>query len=314
MSARAFGPHGWKIDRLADDLSGKTYVITGGNSGIGFEAARMLGERGATVTILCRSEAKANDALEKLRARAPSGKFGFIQMDLSDLASVRRAADEVRAKHETIDALVNNAGIMMLPKRVLTTDGFETQFGVNHLGHFALSGLLAETVEASAGRFVSVSSIAHQFAPGFRFDDIMFERGYSPSAAYGQSKLADLSFAIELNRRLEESGCKARAFACHPGWSATNLQTTGPGKFLAPVMKLGNAVFSQPAEKGALPTVLCAASDDAEPGGYYGPTDLGNMKGRIDRARASRVAKSEVAAKKLWTLSEELTGVRWSIF
>lgn len=309
-----FGAPGWTVERLPD-LAAKTFVITGGNSGIGFEAARVLGERGGAVVILCRDMKRADIAVGQLRRKAPAAQFTSAPLDLSDLASVRAAADALKSRLPAIDALILNAGIMMIPTRTVTADGFETQFGVNHLGHFALAALLADKVEAApAGRFVSVASIAHKFARGFRWDDLMFERGYASGRAYAQSKLADLVFALELNRRLVAGGHKARAYACHPGYSATNLQSTGPGRFAAATMAPFNRYLAQSAAAGAVPTVLCAAGVEAEPGGYYGPTAQFEMKGPVGGARMTRYTRDEEAARKLWDISEKLTGVRWTLF
>jgi NAD(P)-dependent dehydrogenase (short-subunit alcohol dehydrogenase family) len=308
-----FGAGGWTAERLPD-LSGKTFLVTGGNSGIGFEAARMLGERGAAATILSRNPAKAESAVAALKAAASRGSFGSIALDLANLSSVRDAAAEARRRFKKIDSLVLNAGIMMIPKRELTADGFETQFGVNHLGHFALAGLLADLVEAAGGRFVSVASLAHRYASGIRFDDVMFARGYSPIAAYAQSKLANLMFALELNRRLVAAGKNSRALACHPGYSDTNLQSTGPSKLAAALMKPLTALLSQPAANGALPIVLSAAGAEAEPGGYYGPAGWRELRGPVGAARIGRQAQDASAAGRLWELSEALTGVRWTLF
>lgn len=309
-----FGPQGWTADRLPD-LSARTFVVTGGNSGIGLEAARMLGVRGGRVVILCRNPKKATDALAALKRTAPRGRFEATALDLADLASVRAAAASLSASLPRIDALVLNAGLMMIPTRTVTADGFETQFGVNHLGHFALAALLAEKVEAApAGRFVSVASVAHKFAPGFRWNDLMFERGYTPARVYAQSKLADLVFALELDRRLVAAGRRARAYACHPGYSATNLQSTGPGALAAAAMAPLNRLIAQSADKGAVPTVLCAAGAEAEGGGYYGPTGLFEMKGPVGVARMTRHARDAEAGARLWAQSELLTGVRWTIF
>ncbi len=313
MTGRAFGKGGWAPDRLTD-LSGKNYVITGGNSGIGFEAARVLGEKAARVTILCRSEDKARAAVDALKQSAPQGSFDYVLMDLTDLTSVRKAAQQVRDSRASIDGLINNAGIMMIPKRELTKDGFETQFGVNHLGHFVLNAELCDLVETAAGRFVSVASIAHKYAHGFHFDDLMFTAGYNPIRAYAQSKLANLVYALELNRKLTNSNCASRAYACHPGYSNTNLQTTGPGGIAAMLMKPLTAMLSQPATKGAIPTVLCAAGAEAGPGGYYGPTGFREFTGPVDQASISPFAKNQGDAERLWTESEKLTGGSWRIF
>lgn len=309
-AARQFGAKGWSSGQLPD-LKGKTYLITGGNSGIGLEAARVLGAKGARVVILCRNPEKAQTALADLKKSASAGAYETIALDLSSLASVRAAAAEARKRFPKIDALILNAGIMMTPKRALTADGFETQFGVNHLGHFALAAALADLVEAAGGRFVSVSSIMHKYAPRVRIDDPNFERGYTPVGAYANSKLADLVFALELDRRLKKSGSKASAYACHPGYSDTNLQTTGPSKLIGVLMKPATMLFSQPAAKGALPTVLCAAGAQAEPGGYYGPNGWREMTGPVDRASATRAARDEKHGAELWALSEKLTGAKW---
>lgn len=312
MTRRQFKSGGWKPEQLSD-LSGKNYVITGGNSGIGFEAARMLGAKGARVTIACRSEEKARSAVTQLSQKAPVGDYDYVLMDLASLASVRDGAAQIRSNRDKIDGLINNAGIMMIPSRELTVDGFETQFGVNHLGHFVLDAELCDLVEAASGRFVSVASIAHKYAKGFEFDDLMLEKSYTATKAYAQSKLANLVYALELNRRLEASGATSRSFACHPGWSSTNLQTTGPGAIAGFALTIANAMFAQPAEKGAIPTVLCAAAEDAEPGGYYGPTSFRDFKGPVDRASMTRAARDEQSAKRLWDESEKLTGARWAI-
>lgn len=310
----AFGAKGWTSDRLPD-LSKQTFVITGGNSGIGLEAARMLGARGGRVVILCRNPKKASDAIDTLKRSATSGTFEAAPLDLADLGSVRDCAAALRKRLPKIDALILNAGIMMIPRRTVTADGFETQFGVNHLGHFALAALLSASVEAAkAGRFVSIASVAHKFARGFRWDDLMFERGYTPARVYAQSKLADLVFALELNRRLVASKKTARAYACHPGYSATNLQTTGPGALAAAAMAPMNRLIAQGADKGALPTVLCAAGEEAEPGKYYGPTGFFEMTGPVGEASMTRFARDTDAGAQLWTRSQQLTGVRWSIF
>lgn len=310
---RQFGPEGWTADRLPD-LSGRNYLITGGNSGIGFHAARLLGERGAHVTLFCRSRDKANAALKDLAAAAPRGAYDFIRLELSDLSSVRVAAKQARERYGKIDALINNAGIMMTPKRELTVDGFEMQFGVNHLGHFALAGLLSDLVEEAGGRFVAVSSLMHRYAPRLRLNDLQFERNYSPVAAYSHSKLANLAYALELDRRLQAAGAKAKSFACHPGYSATNLQSAGPSRLMAALLRPATAILSQPAAKGAVPTALCAAGLEAERGGFYGPTGFQDMRGPIDRAEIAAPARDLEAAAKLWEESEKLTGVNWPIF
>ena len=299
----------WKPDRLPD-LAGKTYVITGGNSGIGLEAARMLRKAGANLVLACRSIDKANAAKRDLAGTSPEGgtpgDIDLIVVDLSDLASVRTAAEAVRAAHPRIDGLVNNAGIMQTPPQK-TKDGFELQFGTNHLGHFLWTSLLIDPVEAADGRVVVVSSIAHKYGR-IHFDDLMLTSGYTPSRAYFQSKLANLMFAFELDRRLKASGCKAVAIACHPGYSGTNLQSTGPRGILNLVYKALNPLLSQSAEAGAIPTVLAAAGPEARRGAYYGPQKMSEARGPVGDAMVEDRALDEDAAERLWSASEELIG------
>lgn len=306
MAERIFdsGCRGWRPNQLPE-LSGATYVITGGNSGIGFEAARMLGEAGGNVVLACRSMEKARAAASALVKRT-KGTVGVVELDLSDLASVRSAAEVVRRDHPPIDGLINNAGVMQTPKRK-TNDGFELQFGTNHLGHFLWTSRLMDRVEAAAGRVVVVSSIAHRFAR-IHFDDLMLERSYVPSKAYFQSKLANLMFAFELDRRLEAEGCKAICVACHPGYAATRLQYTGPGAVLNVVYLFTNLLLAQSAAAGAAPTVLAAAGREARRGGYYGPQRLGEARGPVGDAVVADHALDRDAARRLWEVSEDLVG------
>jgi NAD(P)-dependent dehydrogenase (short-subunit alcohol dehydrogenase family) len=308
--ANPFGKKGWTPDRIGD-LSGKVYVITGANSGIGFEAARVLAAKGARQLWLCRNLTKAEDAKKRLLADTPGADISVIQMNLSSLESVRAAATAVREQTDGIDALINNAGIMMVPDRQLTTDGFESQLGVNHLGHFVLDAELADLVEARQGRFVAVSSTAHKNG-AIRFDDLMYESGYGAVKVYCQSKLANLLFMLEGNRRLEEAGKTARIYACHPGYAATNLQSTGPGPIWTAVMKLTNKFVAQSAARGGWPTLLAALEPNAEPGGYYGPTGAGEARGPVGIASRTKAARDAAVAKRLWEVSEELTGATWS--
>ena len=310
--------HGWTPGCLPDQ-QGKVFVITGGNSGVGLEAARMLGRRCATVVLLCRSLPRANEAIEDLRRTSPANcDYSAIECDLADLSSVARAAEKVRAEHDRLDALINNAGIMMVPERTLTKDGFEMHFGTNHLGHFALSAHLSGLIEASGGRFVTVSSQAANGMREIDFEDPNAENSYSSLLAYAQSKLANLLFAVELQRRLTLAGCKATSHACHPGMADTNIAVTGPSQLariaLMPVMTL----FAQTAARGAIPTVLAAAAQEAEPlaaeQGYYGPTGFQNMRGRVDRAEIKPQALDDEAGRRLWAMSEAMTGVSWPIF
>ena len=298
----------WTADQLPD-LTGKLYVITGGNSGIGFEAAKHLGKAGADTVLACRSIAKAEQAVSDLRAHV-RGRVDVVQLDLSDLSSVRKAAAEILKKYSKIDALINNAGIMQTPE-LRTADGFEMQFGTNHLGHFLLSGLLVDAVEAAAGRVVTLSSIAH-LSGAIRFDDLMGRKEYAAMDAYTQSKGANLMFALELDRRLLASGRKAISIACHPGYTNTNLQSTGPTGFFNFLYKFTNPLLAQSPPLGALPTVLAAAGAEAKRGGYYGPTKVGGLRGPVGDAKVASYILDRDVAKRLWDESETLVGFQWA--
>lgn len=303
---------GWTPARLGD-LNGTYFAITGGNSGIGLEAARQLGRKGARVAVLCRNRDKAEAALSDLKASAPAGRYDFVALDLADLRSVQRAVSQIGGETDRIDGLLCNAGLMALPSREVTADGFEMQFGVNFLGHFALAGQLAPMIEDTGGRFVTVSSIAHRRGR-IRFDDLQSARFYHPWIAYAQSKLADLLFAQELHRRLRSKSAKAWSIACHPGVSPTNLVSTGMGAGLGFAYQSLGKMFLQPVERGAWPGVMAAAAAEVESGGYYGPTAPGEMVGPIGRAATARRARDPEVAARLWRAAEELTQVRWNMF
>jgi len=300
----ASGVRNWTPDRLPD-LSGKLFVITGGNSGIGLEAAKALAAHDADIVIAARNPDKGDRAVAEIKL-CGSGKIALLQLDLADLASIRSAAAQAKERFGAITALVNNAGIMQTPKQK-TSDGFEMQFGTNHLGHFLWTALMFDRIDPWHGRVVTVSSIAHKFGR-IRFANLMLERGYDPTIAYTQSKLANLVFAIELNRRLEAADSKVASMACHPGYSNTALQSTGPGALLSSVYTLTNAVMAQSAKLGAIPTVLAAAGEEAQPGGYYGPTGLFDARGPVGDAWVERRALNEDVARRLWAVSEELVG------
>ena len=306
------GFKGWTPDQL-ENLTGKTFVITGANSGIGYEAAKYLGNAGGDVVMVCRSLDKAEKAKENL-LQTVKGSVDIIQMDLSDLSSVRKAAGEVRAKYDKIDGLVNNAGIMMTPQ-AKTVDGFDLQMGANHLGHFLWTGLLIELVEAAKGRVVVLSSLVHKMHKkgGFDFDDFMSDTKYTPMKAYTQSKLANLMFAFDLDRRLKNAGSNVVCIACHPGYSSTNLQSTGPTGFMKSVLNLMNKFMAQEPSAGALPTVLAAAGKEAKRGGYYGPQGKSEYGGDVGDATVAEYALVEAAQQKLWDLSEEYVDFKWKI-
>ena len=295
----------WGPSQLPD-LKGKTYVITGGNSGIGFEAAKLLGKAGGNLVLACRSLDKAEAAKRDLDQQV-DGTVAVVQLDLSDLASVRAAAEQIRREHTAIDGLINNAGIMQTPQRK-TKDGFELQVGTNHLGHFLWTSLLIDLVDAALGRVVVVSSIAHKFGSIAELDDLMSETGYTPSRAYARSKLANLMFAFELDRRLKANGSNAICIACHPGYSETKLQSTGPTGLLNAVYKLMNPLLAQPPAAGAIPTVLAAAGNEARRGGYYGPKRMAEARGPVSDAIVADHAHDQDAASRLWSASEKLIG------
>lgn len=301
----------WKIERL-DDLTGKRYLITGGNAGIGFEAAAHLRRANADVFIASRSASKGGEAAARLGQIESAGAVDVVELDLASLDSIRTANDSIRGLTDGLDGVVNNAGIMQPPEQQ-TADGFELQFGTNHLGHFMLNHLIFDLIAARSGRIVPVSSIAHRTASGIEFDDPMFAKDYSPTKAYSHSKLANLMYGLELARRLEAAGSDVIAVSAHPGYSATNLQSSGPTGFFKILYKVTNRLAAQPATAGALPEVLAVAGNEAQNGAYYGPTKRGDTRGPVGDSRVSDAARDAEAAARLWKLSEELLEIEWKI-
>ena len=295
------------------DQSGRTALVTGANSGLGLQTAKALATAGATVLLGCRDPKRASDAASEISAAAPEATVEVVELDLSDLASVERAAAEVSSRPEPLDLLVNNAGVMAPPRRE-TKDGFELQLGTNHLGHFALTGrLIDKLLGAGAPRVVNVSSMAHR-AGKMDFDDLNWERGYSRWPAYGRSKLANLLFTGELARRAEAAGTSLIAAAAHPGYASTNLQTSGPGMgplgvVAKPLARVANFFLGQSDATGALPSLYAATARDVEPDDYIGPDGLGEQRGHPTKVGRSSRASDPVAAERLWKVSEELTGV-----
>jgi NAD(P)-dependent dehydrogenase (short-subunit alcohol dehydrogenase family) len=277
---------------------GRTFVITGANSGIGLEAARALGAAGARVVVACRDTSKGEHAVAEL-----DGDFAVHRLDLADLSSVRAFAGELAGD---VDVLINNAGVMAVP-RSKTADGFEMQLGTNHLGHFALTGLLLGRIR---DRVVTISSGAHRMGR-INFGDLQSERRYQRWMAYGQSKLANLLFMMELQRRLDAAGSPLRSVAAHPGYAATNLQSHTES-IQDQVMGLFNHVIAQSAAMGALPT-LYAATEDVPGGAYVGPDGLLEQRGHPHLVDMSGAAKNEDAARRLWEVSEEVTGVTFGL-
>jgi NAD(P)-dependent dehydrogenase (short-subunit alcohol dehydrogenase family) len=301
----------WTPDELPS-LEGKGFAITGGNSGLGLEAAKILAGKGARVVITARSEAKAQGALDAIRAAVPSADVDFVLLDLTNPTSIESAAVGIREKLPRLDALINNAGVMQ-PPLVRTDEGYELQMATNHLGHFRLNSKLLDHLEASGGRIVAVSSIAHKFGK-IDLNDLMFERrSYDSTVAYGQSKLANLLYAKELDRRLEARGSKVVAIACHPGYAATNLQSAGVGmdggsRFFRGFYAVTNKIVAQSAEEGAYPLVLAAAEPDAQRGEYYGPTWFMQMRGPVGVSFVAKQGRDEKTAAGLWDATEKLVG------
>ena len=300
------------------DLSGRTAVVTGANSGLGYETAKALAGAGAQVVMTARTQEKYEGAASQIRARNRRADISFQQLDLADLASVRAAASAIRDDHPSLDILVNNAGVMMTPER-RTADGFELQLGTNHLGHFALTGLLLGPLLAGEGaRVTNVSSGAHHMGR-MEFDDLHFRRrSYDPIAAYGQSKLANLLFTFELQRRLDAAAAPVRVTAGHPGYSSTNLQSGGVRmdgaglklKAMDLAMRIGNPLIGQSPEQGALP-IIHAAVSDVPASSYWGPKGFQESRGPVGPARVNAKATDETAARRLWDASVEATGVAY---
>ncbi len=301
----------WTAENIPD-LSGKVFVVTGANSGIGFEAAKEFARKGARVILACRNMGKAQAALSKIRAEVPNARAEVMPLDLASLKSIRQFVADFAAKYDRLDVLLNNAGIMMVPY-AKTEDGFERQFGTNHLGHYALTGLLSDLLLKTPGsRVVTVSSNGHRFGT-MEFDNLMYTGGkeYSRVGAYGRSKLANLHFTYELQRRLAAKGAGAMAVAVHPGLSATNLAAPLVGGFLLTLGRPFMKLFMQSAAMGALPSIRAAVDPTVSGGQYYGPGGPNGTKGYPVVAESNEASHNEADARRLWQVSEELTGVRF---
>ncbi len=301
----------WTTGEMPDQHE-RIAIVTGANSGIGFEAAKELAAKGALTVLACRNLIKGEEAARAIRAATPDASLELLALNLADLSSVRAFVDDYLARHDRLDLLINNAGVMALPYRQ-TADGFEMQFGTNHLGHFALTGLLLPTLLATSGsRIVTVSSTAHRMGT-MRFDDLNWEQDYSKWQAYGMSKLANLLFTYELQRKLDAVGSETIAVACHPGYAATNLQTAGPEMagqtFTKQISALMNSVVAQDQAAGALPTLYAATMPDVAGGDYYGPDGFMEMRGAPKKVESNEKSHDEADAVRLWDVSEQLTGV-----
>jgi len=303
----------WTVADMPN-LSGKNVVVTGANSGVGYRAARAFAEKGAHVVFACRSRERAEEAVAELRQQNPGVSIEIMILDLADLASVHDFAQQYNASHERLDILVNNAGLMAIPYRE-TVDGFEMQFGTNHLGHFALTGLLLDhLLGTEAARVVTVSSGLHRSGK-VNFDDLQGAQQYDKRAAYSQSKLANLFFAYELQRKLAGAGQEVISVGAHPGYSATNLQHVGPNMEKSAIqrglMTVANNLFAQSSEMGALPTLYAATAPDVNGCDYIGPGGFMNMRGYPVKERSSDASYDEADAHRLWSVSEKLTGVHY---
>lgn len=292
------------------DLTGKVMIVTGANIGLGFETAKEFARKGAQTVMACRNMDKAQTARESILSEIPQAQAEIMQLDLSSLASVHQFADAFKAKYERLDVLANNAGIMMTPYGS-TKDGFEQQFGTNHLGHFALTGLLLDTLLATPGaRVVNVSSSGHRMGV-MDFDDLMFAggKGYTGRSGYGRSKLANILFTYELQRRFEAAGVDAMALAAHPGGSNTNLDQYLRDKWYFNLARPLAGVVMQSAAMGALPTIRAAVDPNARGGEYYGPGGMMEMRGYPVLVRSNDASHNLADARQLWQVSEALTGV-----
>ncbi|PYG34376.1 SDR family oxidoreductase [Pelagimonas varians] len=316
MADKTFGPNGWTPERLGN-LQGKTYLITGANAGAGFQAARTLLTKGARVVMLNRSAEKSQTAVAELRQEFGVGAdVSFIRMDLASLASVRDAAAEVLKTVPQIDALMCNAAIAQVPKQKLTVDGFESMLGTNHYGHFLLSGLLIERIEASKGRIVIVSSLGYNMGiRTIQFDDMNWNKNYHQNKTYSQSKLAQMMFGYELQDRLSAAGkTGVEVYVCHPGSSRTSLITSSGNLMTRIAFRLMSlSPMVQSAEKGSWPEVMCATEGGLEQRALYGPTGRAEFVGPVGKGTLHPHAYDKTAMEQLWTISEEATGFNWSL-
>jgi NAD(P)-dependent dehydrogenase (short-subunit alcohol dehydrogenase family) len=294
------------------DQSGRVAVVTGANTGLGYHTAAALVETGAHVVLAVRNTEKGNHALARIAAAYPNADVTLQELDLGSLDSVRNAAAALRKAYPRIDLLINNAGVMWTPRQ-LTADGFEMQLGTNHLGHFALTGLLLDNLLPVRGsRVVTVSSSGHRFRAAIHFDDLQSERHYDRFAAYGQSKLANLLFTYELQRRLATQQKNTIAVAAHPGAASTELTRNAP-TLVKPLFALAGPFLFQNAAMGALPTLRAATDPGVEGGQYYGPDGLGEQRGHPKLVSSSGQSHDEDVQRRLWAISEELTRVTYPV-
>jgi NAD(P)-dependent dehydrogenase (short-subunit alcohol dehydrogenase family) len=294
-------------------LRGRTAIVTGANSGLGLVTASELARHGAAVILACRDLVKGQSAMARIGAEIPEADLQLEELDLGDQSSITAFAERFAADgREGLDLLINNAGVMAPPRRA-TRDGFELQFGTNHLGHFALTGRLISQMDARPdARVVTLSSNAHKMGK-INLEDIQSERRYMRWSAYGQSKLANLMFALELDRRLRAADSPIKSVAAHPGYAATNLQTAAAPLLDRIVMRATNLLIAQSAEMGALPSLYAATAPGVQSGSYYGPDGPGEFRGHPHLSTPTKAARDALKARRLWELSEELTGVSFSL-
>lgn len=314
-STNRFGPQGWTPERIGS-LEGKVFVITGANAGAGFEASRVLLSKGAKVVMLNRNPQKSSAAIANLKQEfGDDADVSFVRMDLAVLDSVREAAAEVLRTIPRIDALICNAAIAQVAKQEITVDGFESQLGVNHFAHFLLCGLLFERIEESQGRIVVVGSNAYRMGlKRIQFEDLNFDTKYTAWNAYAQSKLAQMMFAYELQRRLKAAGREAvQVFVCHPGASRTNLLKDTASRFNKILWAVLSRFIAQSAERGSWPEVMCATEQGLEQKALYGPTKRAETVGPVGACKLDDVATDQEMAGELWTISEEKTALSWSV-
>ena len=308
---RPFGPKGWTPDRIPFQ-GGKVFLITGANAGAGFEATKLLVGKGAKVVMLCRNPEKAQAAIDEVKVLHPGADVSAIQLDLASLASVREAAAAIQKEVHRIDALICNAAIAQIARQERTVDGFESQLGVNHYGHFLLCGLLFDKIAQSRGRIVMVTSLAYRMnLKRIKFEDLDFDEGYSAQDAYAQSKLAQAIFGYELHRRSQAAGRGVDVYVCHPGAARTSLIREDAPLLTRLTWKLVSPL-AQSAEKGAWPEVLSATEPELEAEALYGPTGIAEMAGPVGKSRLEPHALDREVAARLWAVSEEKTGLAWT--
>lgn len=308
-----FGPKGWTPDRVGN-LAGKTYVITGANAGAGFEAAKIFLSKGASVVMLNRSSQKSEKAIADLKSEiGADADVRYIQMDLADLASVRAAAARVNDEVPQIDAFISNAAIAQVATPQLTSDGFESQLGTNHYGHFLLTRLIFDRIIESQGRIVIVGSNGHKMGrKRIQFEDMNFSKNYNPHITYCHSKFAQMMFAYELERRVKAANLPVSVHVCHPGAARTTLAKDEANRITKILFSLLSPL-AQSAERGAWPEVLCATEDNLKEAAYYGPTKRAEMAGPVGECTLEVSVLDESEAKKLWSLSEKETDVSWTL-